>query len=122
MATEWTSETLIQRWGAIPREALARMEPDGDFCSAMLLNPALPRMLGDVGGVRVLDAGCGHGYLSRMLADRGAEVVGVEPGESLFQLAQPSLLRAAASFLAAARRVPDNAISGGIRDPTDSRA
>ena len=39
--------------------------------------------MGDVSGNRVLDAGCGQGYLSRLLAGRGAEVVAVEPAARL---------------------------------------
>jgi len=51
---------------------------DGGFARRVLLNPAIFRLLGDVTGERILDAGCGHGYLSRLLADRGAEMIGVE--------------------------------------------
>jgi len=40
-----------------------------------LLNGVLLRMLGDVNGRRVLDAGCGEGYLSRLLAARGTDLV-----------------------------------------------
>ena len=53
-------------------EVLDAMEPDGDFSRRHLLNPVLLRMLADVRGQRILDAGCGHGYLSRMLAAGGA--------------------------------------------------
>jgi 2-polyprenyl-3-methyl-5-hydroxy-6-metoxy-1,4-benzoquinol methylase len=60
---------------------------DGDFAKRHLINPVLLRMLGDLAGRRVLDAGCGNGYLSRMLAGRGAQIVGVEPGQSLFDFA-----------------------------------
>ncbi|MBN1170685.1 MAG: DUF1698 domain-containing protein [Micromonosporaceae bacterium] len=56
---------------------------DGDLAKRHLVNPVLLRMLGEVSGRRILDAGCGNGYLSRMLARRGASVVGVEPGRSL---------------------------------------
>jgi len=35
-------------------------------------------LLGDVVGKDVLDAGCGQGYLSRMLAARGARVTGID--------------------------------------------
>lgn len=76
---QWTNQAAIRRWDGIPREALDAMEPDGDFAKRHLVNPVLLRMLGDVRDRRVLDAGCGHGYFSRMLAERGAEVVGVEP-------------------------------------------
>ena len=87
MASGWTNEAAIERWGAMPREALERLDPEGDFPKRHLLNPALLRMLGDVRGRRVLDAGCGQGYFSRMLADRGAAVTGVEPGRSLYEYA-----------------------------------
>ena len=85
--TEWTNDMAIRQWAAMPRALLEEMEHDGDFAKRHLLNPVLLRMLGDVGSRRVLDAGCGNGYLSRMLADRGAQVVGVEPGQSLFDFA-----------------------------------
>jgi 2-polyprenyl-3-methyl-5-hydroxy-6-metoxy-1,4-benzoquinol methylase len=85
--TEWTNEAAIRRWGSVPREALRATAHDGDFAKRHLINPVLLRMLGDVGGLRVLDAGCGNGYMSRMLAQRGAQVVGVEPGQSLFDFA-----------------------------------
>src|SRR5690242_572166 len=71
----------------MPRAALDAMEPDGGFAKRHLLNSVVLRMLGDLRGRRVLDAGCGQGYFSRMLADRGAEVVGVEPGLSLITYA-----------------------------------
>jgi SAM-dependent methyltransferase len=44
-----------------------------------LTNPAILDAAGDVTGKAVLDAGCGEGYLSRLLADRGAgPVTGVD--------------------------------------------
>lgn len=83
----WTNEEAILRWAEFPREVLGAMEPEGDFGRRHLLNPALLRMLGDVGGRRILDAGCGHGYLSGMLAAAGAQVTGVEPAQSLYDYA-----------------------------------
>ena len=83
----WTNERAIAEWSEIPKEVLAAMEPYGDFAKEHLLNDVMLRMLGDVSGKRVLDAGCGHGYFSRLLAARGAQVVGVEPATSLFDYA-----------------------------------
>ena len=83
----WTNERVIAEWGEVPREVLAAIGPYGDFAKEHLLNDAMLRMLGGVSGKRVLDAGCGHGYLSRLLAARGAQVVGVEPATSLFEYA-----------------------------------
>ncbi|SDY46384.1 Methyltransferase domain-containing protein [Saccharopolyspora shandongensis] len=84
---EWTNDAAIRKWAAMPEAVLDQMEPEGDFCRRHLLNASLLRLLGQLDGVRVLDAGCGHGYLSRMLADRGAEVVGVEPAQALYDYA-----------------------------------
>lgn len=83
----WTNAEAIQRWSQFPREALHAMAPDGDFARRQLLNPVLLRMLGDVSGRRILDAGCGHGYLSRLLAGRGAQLTGVEPAQPLYDYA-----------------------------------
>lgn len=83
----WTNEEAIRRWSSFPRQALDSMEPDGDFGRRNLLNPVLLRMLGAIRGQRILDAGCGHGYLSRMLAGYGAQVTGVEPAQPLYDYA-----------------------------------
>jgi 2-polyprenyl-3-methyl-5-hydroxy-6-metoxy-1,4-benzoquinol methylase len=39
---------------------------------------ALLDLLGPVGGLRVVDVACGHGRISRELARRGADVVGID--------------------------------------------
>jgi 2-polyprenyl-3-methyl-5-hydroxy-6-metoxy-1,4-benzoquinol methylase len=84
---QWTNQAAIERWAAMPSEVLAETADDGDFSKRHLVNPVLLRMLGDVAGQRVLDAGCGNGYFSRMLARRGANVSGVEPASALFEFA-----------------------------------
>jgi SAM-dependent methyltransferase len=61
--------------------------PEGDFGRRVLLNPTIFRLVGEMHERTVLDAGCGHGYLSRLLADRGARVVGVEPATVPFNYA-----------------------------------
>ena len=82
-----TNAESIAAWGKVPLEALVAFDPEGDFGRRTMLNPEIFRMLGDVRDKRVLDAGCGQGYLSRMLASRGAIVVGVEPAEALYRYA-----------------------------------
>lgn len=50
--------------------------------------PRLLDLLGDVAGCRVLDAGCGEGYLARVLAARGAHVTGIDLSPRLIALAR----------------------------------
>jgi SAM-dependent methyltransferase len=59
--------------------------PDGDPFG--LLAPLLD-LLGDIDGSRVLDAGCGEGYLARALAARGARVTGIDRSTRLIGLAR----------------------------------
>jgi 2-polyprenyl-3-methyl-5-hydroxy-6-metoxy-1,4-benzoquinol methylase len=76
---ELSEDELIRQWSNAFRASAAAFGPEGDFGRQHLLNPALFALLGDVTGKRVLDAGCGQGYLARMLARRGARVTGIEP-------------------------------------------
>lgn len=54
-------------------------------------DPIMPRfldLLGDVSGLSVLDAGCGEGYLARILAQRGARVTGIDLAPRLIEMAR----------------------------------
>ena len=54
-------------------------------------DPIMPQFLtliGDVSGLSVLDAGCGEGYLSRILTRRGASVTGIDLASQLIQMAR----------------------------------
>ena len=51
-------------------------------------NPAFLAFLGDVSGKDVLDAGCGEGYNTRLLARRGARVTGVDISQRMIELAR----------------------------------
>jgi 2-polyprenyl-3-methyl-5-hydroxy-6-metoxy-1,4-benzoquinol methylase len=53
-----------------------------------ILNPCIERLMGEVEGCCILDAGCGEGYLSRFYAKKGAEVVGVDFSPALIELCQ----------------------------------
>jgi ubiquinone/menaquinone biosynthesis C-methylase UbiE len=54
----------------------------------LILNPCVETLLGDVHGKRLLDAGCGEGYLSRYYAAKGARVYGVDISPRLIEQAQ----------------------------------
>lgn len=53
-----------------------------------ILNPCVEELLGDVRGKRLLDAGCGEGYLSRFYARKGARVTGIDISPKLVQTAR----------------------------------
>jgi ubiquinone/menaquinone biosynthesis C-methylase UbiE len=50
----------------------------GDLWHRTLIDPTFVRVVGDIRGLRVLDLGCGNGYLSRRFAREGAKVVAVD--------------------------------------------
>jgi SAM-dependent methyltransferase len=84
--SEPNAET-IDCYSELTEDFYDSLGPDGGFARRALLNPAIFRLLADVAGKTVMDAGCGHGYLSRLLAERGAVMVGVEPATVPFTYA-----------------------------------
>ncbi len=50
--------------------------------------PFLEEHLGDVSGLRLLDLGCGHGWLAGIYRSRGAVVVGVDGSRELLTVAR----------------------------------
>lgn len=53
--------------------------------------PAILSMVGDVTGLRVLDAGCGGGAHAAALLDRGAILTGIDASAGLLEIAQRRL-------------------------------
>ncbi|WP_459191722.1 class I SAM-dependent methyltransferase [Halosimplex sp. J119] len=53
-----------------------------------VLWPVLESLLPALDGVRVLDAGCGDGHYAARLADRGADVLGVDASEAMVETAR----------------------------------
>ncbi len=75
----------IDEWSGFSQSDLERFGDEGDNARRTLLDPTILRLMGEVEGKTILDAGCGNGYLSRKLAQKGAAVTGVEPSENLFR-------------------------------------
>ncbi len=80
-----TNSEIIATWDAAA-DHLTGWSDEGDFSRRYLLNPAIFEVLGEIRGLRILDGGCGEGYLARMLARQGANVTGIEPATRLFSL------------------------------------
>lgn len=68
--------------------AVAERERGGIGTDRYGILPDLLPLLGDIEGRLVLDAGCGEGYLARVLASRGARVVGIDAGPRLIEMAR----------------------------------
>jgi 2-polyprenyl-3-methyl-5-hydroxy-6-metoxy-1,4-benzoquinol methylase len=50
--------------------------------------PAFLDVIGDVSGLTALDAGCGEGYLARVLTGLGAKVTGIDVASRLVEMAR----------------------------------
>jgi ubiquinone/menaquinone biosynthesis C-methylase UbiE len=83
-----TSKEAIERWDRQAERLAANIGDQGDRNREVLLNPVIFDLLGEVAGRRILDAGCGEGYLSRLLASRGATVVAVDYSEYMIRIAR----------------------------------
>jgi 2-polyprenyl-3-methyl-5-hydroxy-6-metoxy-1,4-benzoquinol methylase len=80
---------LIQKWG------------DSEYSLYHnLVIPQVLQFLGDLRGYTVLDAGCGEGYLSRLLASQGAKVTAVDISPQMIELARRQDIAGSVHYLA----------------------
>jgi ubiquinone/menaquinone biosynthesis C-methylase UbiE len=96
MTRDWDTNEAARRWDLHAAVIASTYGADGDALRQVILNPALLGLLPPVKGKRVLDAGCGEGYLSRMLAQAGASVVAVDYSEKMLEIARARTPGAAA--------------------------
>ncbi len=81
------AEKAIGQWDKHAQNLMADFGAEGDQHRIVLLNPTLFGLIGDVADRTVLDAGCGDGYLSRLLAKQGAVVTGVDFSTAMLRIA-----------------------------------
>ncbi len=75
-------------WDRVAADWEIQVGEEGDVNRRLSSDPVVWRFAGDIVGRDVLDAGCGTGYLSRKLAEKGAKVVGVDLSPKMVDLAR----------------------------------
>jgi ubiquinone/menaquinone biosynthesis C-methylase UbiE len=75
-------------WNRVADDWLIQVGDHGDSNRILNSDPVLWKFAGDVSGLAVLDAGCGTGYLSKQLRDRGALVAGIDFSERMIAIAR----------------------------------
>jgi 2-polyprenyl-3-methyl-5-hydroxy-6-metoxy-1,4-benzoquinol methylase len=68
-------------WNRVAEDWRIQIGDDGDANRRLNSDPVLWAFAGEVRGLKVLDAGCGTGYLSNKLIERGALVTGIDFSE-----------------------------------------
>jgi ubiquinone/menaquinone biosynthesis C-methylase UbiE len=82
------TEEAIKRWDRFADIYSANHTEQGDIHKEVFLNPTLFTLMGTVKNKRVLDAGCGEGYLSRLLAKSEAIVTAVDSSPRMIEIAK----------------------------------
>lgn len=75
-------------WDRIADDWRTQVGDEGDANRRLNSDPVLWAFVGDVRGKKMLDAGCGTGYLSNKLSERGADVIGIDFAERMIAIAK----------------------------------
>jgi ubiquinone/menaquinone biosynthesis C-methylase UbiE len=84
------SEQVRETWNRLAQDWQQQVGDDGDSNRRLNSDPILWKFVGNVQELRVLDAGCGTGYLARKLAAQGAIVTAVDIAEQMIEIAAQS--------------------------------
>ena len=86
--SDTVTETRPNRWDTNASFWVQIIREHRDKYRNDLTDPAMLKAIGQPDGLTVLDAGCGEGYLSRILARNGAIVTGVDSSAKLIEAAK----------------------------------
>ncbi len=87
-SSDETRQVAKKNWNEMAAWYDEKQGDEGDLWHRTLIDPVLLQVLGSVAGLKVLDLGCGNGYLARKLARQGATVTGVDSSASLIERAK----------------------------------
>ncbi len=82
------ADSVRSQWEANAQLYAELIADHGTPHHKLILNPCVEELLGDVKGKKMIDAGCGEGYLTRYYASKGAEVVGIDLSSNLIEIAR----------------------------------
>ncbi|MFD2045470.1 class I SAM-dependent methyltransferase [Ornithinibacillus salinisoli] len=82
------TEESIKRWERFADAYSQNHSEQGDLHKEVFLTPTLLSLLEKVENKSILDAGCGEGYFSRILARSGANVIAVDYSKRMLEIAQ----------------------------------
>lgn len=81
------TEKARRDWNCLEESYQVLREESGTY-NELVEVPAMLDLIGDIKGKKVLDAGCGHGFYSLLLAKKGAIVTGIDISEKNIELAK----------------------------------
>lgn len=82
------TEEINTLWNELADDWEIHIGKEGDGNRILNSDPVLWEFAGDVRDLFVLDAGCGTGYLSGKLHEKGAKVTGVDLSEKMIEIAK----------------------------------
>lgn len=86
--SEITEEEIVRYWDDNADSWTEQVRKGQDAYREFFNNPAFFKFIGNLGGKIVLDIGCGEGYNTRILARKGARIVGVDISGKMVKLAR----------------------------------
>lgn len=81
------NEIVKKQWNEAAGSFIGFVRSGKNYYSKYMNGPALVRAVGQVRGKRVLDMGCGEGSSTRIFAEAGAEMTGVDFSEVMIKAA-----------------------------------
>ena len=110
---EFSLEDVARYWDDNAAAWAREVRQGHDVAREFLNNPAFLALIGDLRGRQVLDAGCGDGYNTRILARAGAHMTGVDLSARMIGLAQEEERRAPLGIRYARASYTDLAVFAG---------
>lgn len=82
------SNQVAEIWNCNAEQFTKHYTSLGDSDREMIINPVIFELLKNIEGKTILDAGCGEGYLSRILAKKCEKVIAVDFSEKMLSIAK----------------------------------
>ena len=80
-------DRLMKEWDEAAESCVDFVRQGKDYFRDELNNPGMFYLIGNVKGLLILDIACGEGYNTRLLASKGAKVIGIDSSKKMIETA-----------------------------------